>query len=211
MKNGVCPRLVASLTLSNKLRLFDLVQLHPTFSSKQAKKPYNNTKSSQLVMASNGEMSHAEMWDDSALVDSWNDAVEEYKKYHSIKARGENEDEVLSAVEGKSSGLAEITVVKGGEYDENTVDDQHAKANTSGKTADHDTIASQKLTQSNNMRSGPAQAVGGPPALPQHLIGQVHDEGLKNLLMSWYYAGYYTGLYEGQQQERAGSSAKHEA
>ena len=28
----------------------------------------------------------------------------------------------------------------------------------------------------------------------------VHDEGLKNLLMSWYYAGYYTGLYEGQQQ-----------
>lgn len=79
MKNGVCPRLVASLTLSNKLRLFDLVQLHPTFSSKQAKKPYNNTKSSQLVMASNGEMSHAEMWDDSALVDSWNDAVEEYK------------------------------------------------------------------------------------------------------------------------------------
>ena len=24
-------------------------------------------------------MSHAEIWDDSALVDSWNDALEEYK------------------------------------------------------------------------------------------------------------------------------------
>ena len=28
----------------------------------------------------------------------------------------------------------------------------------------------------------------------------VKDEALKNLMMSWYYAGYYTGLYEGQQQ-----------
>ena len=29
----------------------------------------------------------------------------------------------------------------------------------------------------------------------------VKDEALKNLMMSWYYAGYYTGLYEGQQQQ----------
>lgn len=162
-------------------------------------------------MTSNRSISHAEVWDDSALVDSWNDAVEEYKKYHSIKARGENEDEVLSAVEVKSSGFADATIIEEGQFHENAVNDQHAKANASGKTADHDTITSQRPTQSNNMRSGPAQALSGPPALPQHLIGQVHDEGLKNLLMSWYYAGYYTGLYEGQQQERTGSSAKHEA
>lgn len=30
-------------------------------------------------MAHKGTVSHAEMWDDSALVDSWNDALEEYK------------------------------------------------------------------------------------------------------------------------------------
>lgn len=28
----------------------------------------------------------------------------------------------------------------------------------------------------------------------------VQNEELKNLMMSWYYAGYYTGLYEGKQQ-----------
>jgi hypothetical protein len=28
----------------------------------------------------------------------------------------------------------------------------------------------------------------------------VQDENLKNLMMSWYYAGYYTGLHAGQQQ-----------
>ncbi len=38
----------------------------------------------------------------------------------------------------------------------------------------------------------------------------VHDDRLKNLLMSWYYAGYYTGLFEGQQQGEA-ALAKHEA
>lgn len=27
----------------------------------------------------------------------------------------------------------------------------------------------------------------------------VSNEAVKNLIMSWYYAGYYTGLYEGQQ------------
>ena len=63
------------------------------------------------------------------------------------------------------------------------------------------------------------------PALPQHLIGQgetcwprdvhglrkanrwldaVNDEGLKNLLMAWYYCGYYTGLHEGRQQGAGG-------
>ena len=26
-----------------------------------------------------GDISHAEMWDDSELMDSWNDALEEYK------------------------------------------------------------------------------------------------------------------------------------
>jgi len=26
----------------------------------------------------------------------------------------------------------------------------------------------------------------------------VKDEALRNLMMSWYYAGYYTGLYDGQ-------------
>jgi len=31
----------------------------------------------------------------------------------------------------------------------------------------------------------------------------VQDEGLKNLMMSWYYAGYYTGLFEGQQKAYA--------
>jgi hypothetical protein len=36
----------------------------------------------------------------------------------------------------------------------------------------------------------------------------VQDENLKNLMMSWYYAGYYTGLHAGQQQA-ASNDAQH--
>jgi len=34
-------------------------------------------------------------------------------------------------------------------------------------------------------------------------VRAVQDENLKNIMMSWYYAGYYTGLYEGQQKASA--------
>ena len=65
-------------------------------------------------------MSHAEIWDDSALVESWNEALEEYKvylhltcyiyshsninlsqHYHSIHARGEKVEDVLRSFDGK--------------------------------------------------------------------------------------------------------------
>ena len=55
------------------------------------------------------------------------------------------------------------------------------------------------------------------PAVPQAMMGSgidrlqtnscnlanykaVQSEDMKNLMLSWYYAGYYTGLYEGKQQ-----------
>jgi hypothetical protein len=74
--------------------------------------------------------------------------------------------------------------------------------------------------------SAPAPSVPvGPPApgipnIPQALIGMskfsqanpvvessneltAQDENIKNIMMSWYYAGYYTGLYDGQQKAYA--------
>lgn len=37
-------------------------------------------------------------------------------------------------------------------------------------------------------------------------VFEVHDEGVKNLMMSWYYAGYYTGLYEGRKQSSSNAT-----
>jgi hypothetical protein len=67
-------------------------------------------------------MSHAEIWDDSALVDSWNEALKEYKarsppsrakseligkqQYHSISARGEQVEDVLRNSENQRNGMS---------------------------------------------------------------------------------------------------------
>jgi hypothetical protein len=42
--------------------------------------------------------------------------------------------------------------------------------------------------------------------MPHAALAQVQDEGLKNLMMAWYFAGYYTGLHEGQQRASQNSS-----
>ncbi|KAK6955825.1 hypothetical protein Daesc_003469 [Daldinia eschscholtzii] len=44
-------------------------------------------------------LSHKEIWDDSALIDSWNDALKEYEKYHSIHKNGGNVEDLLKSHE----------------------------------------------------------------------------------------------------------------
>ncbi|KAG4414881.1 hypothetical protein IFR04_011957 [Cadophora malorum] len=156
-------------------------------------------------MAFNGDVSHSQIWDDSSLVDSWNEALDEYKKYHSIKARGENVEQVLKEAGSPSQ---QVSVQQMGEdlhYEEGV--DSHAKKEASEKTADLDITSHQEHVPVVEQREHSNRS----PALPQHLIGQVHDEDLKNLLMSWYYAGYYTGLHEGKQTAKGDKLAKHEA
>ncbi|KAL8851602.1 MAG: hypothetical protein Q9198_011062, partial [Flavoplaca austrocitrina] len=44
-------------------------------------------------------LSHEEIWDDSALVNSWDLALQEYQLYHSIHARGERVEDVIKEAE----------------------------------------------------------------------------------------------------------------
>ncbi|KAJ9165199.1 hypothetical protein NKR19_g564 [Coniochaeta hoffmannii] len=146
-------------------------------------------------------MNHDEIWDDSALIESWNDALAEYKKYHSIHAKGGSVDDLppkrsetrpdaKPETRGSSQPMDESEVE---ERDETAMRDAQMDGGFRGETSQDDS-------------TGPGATVGlaEPGALgPQTLLGGVQDEGLKKLLMSWYYAGYYTGLYEGQQQQQA--------
>ncbi|KAH7407743.1 hypothetical protein BKA64DRAFT_706152 [Cadophora sp. MPI-SDFR-AT-0126] len=151
-------------------------------------------------MASNGNPSHSQIWDDSSLVDSWNEALDEYKKYHSIKARGGNVDQILKEAGNTNKQMGEDV-----HYE--VAQDPHAKKGASEETADVDITSYEEHVPVVEQREHSNRS----PALPQHLIGQVHDNDLKNLLMSWYYAGYYTGLHEGKQTAKADKLAKHEA
>ncbi|KAK1958813.1 hypothetical protein LY78DRAFT_707401 [Colletotrichum sublineola] len=147
------------------------------------------------------EMTHAEMWDDSVLINSWNEALDEYKKYHSIHAKGGKLED--GDLQGKTEPQTIEAQTEATDQPE-IVDDAQGANKTkgaAGSSTDVQTNPSgvaieEAIPSHGGNRPGPA--VMG----PQSLLGTVQDEGLKRLLMSWYYAGYYTGLYEGQQQQQ---------
>ncbi|KAM0444145.1 hypothetical protein ACHAQK_002900 [Fusarium lateritium] len=134
-------------------------------------------------------LSQEEIWDDSSLIDSWNEALNEYKKYHSIHAKGGSLRDL------ESQNLAAIKAASDAEQPQAKV--------TEDTELDLAATEEKKETPStHNEAKGPAVPQGLPSFPIQIVLGSVQDESLKKLLMSWYYAGYYTGLYEGQQQNQ---------
>ncbi|QSS51558.1 SMN domain-containing protein [Histoplasma capsulatum var. duboisii H88] len=158
-------------------------------------------------------LTQEEIWDDSALVQSWDDAVEEYNLYHSIQARGESVDEVLRAEDARIRAEDEATfgehaaedpphahpVAEFESVDEEANDqDMEMEAGTDSHGAQQEASSAKKSPEANRT------AGGGFATMPQ-LVSQGDDassadKALKNLMMAWYFAGYYTGLYEGQQR-----------
>ncbi|KAG0136744.1 hypothetical protein HOY82DRAFT_549755 [Tuber indicum] len=202
-------------------------------------------------MASSSEqLTHEEIWDDSILVNTWDEALQEYKKYHSIEATGGDVNKVLQEALGetempdatssdqgtgnsgeKDTGVANPPHQEGGRVGQGAVlphvevpgvknvdtlmEDQRAgegrgvptKQGVQGPVAsDHEQNPVHGEEQGIN--GLPSQTVPPPglPPIPQTIIGGAENEVLRNLMMSWYYAGYYTGLYEGQQQQQHGKN-----
>ncbi|KAL8802332.1 MAG: hypothetical protein Q9200_006622 [Gallowayella weberi] len=166
-------------------------------------------------------LSHEEIWDDSALLNSWDAALQEYQLYHSIHARGEKVEDVLKqAVDsgqvtmdsppdmGKTAinGMAQSEELEDGEVE----DEQVGEDTLLNGGAEKDAAKTEEIHLNKNQRYSPplaeSEASRNFPqssVVPSMLMNGVQDEGLKNLMMSWYYAGYYTGLYEGQKQSDA--------
>ncbi|KAK4454977.1 hypothetical protein QBC34DRAFT_374749 [Podospora aff. communis PSN243] len=156
-------------------------------------------------MDGENNLTHDEIWDDSALVNSWNQALDEYKKYHSIHAAGGTVEELIES-EQRTAARRDAkpeTKSAGGPIDDGDATPQLRSDETRPEAAE-------KIGE---MSPGTSQGGGIPVMGPQVLLGSVQDEDLKKLLMSWYYAGYYTGLFEGKQQAQAelagGSQSNH--
>ncbi|KAI1842720.1 hypothetical protein JX266_011041 [Neoarthrinium moseri] len=137
-------------------------------------------------------LTHEEIWDDSSLVNSWNDALEEYKKYHSIHSKGGNVDDILQQNEAGHGSDAK--------------NEEHPTAPAKQDEAGSEMSLTKRqdgIDEGGNpdgLRSHSSAQI--PAGIPAPLLGSVRDESLKKLLMSWYYAGYYTGYYEGQQAQQ---------
>ncbi|EME83964.1 uncharacterized protein MYCFIDRAFT_195150 [Pseudocercospora fijiensis CIRAD86] len=121
-----------------------------------------------------GELSHEEVWDDSDLVQNWNDAFEEYKKYHSLAARGE---------QVQSSSASKATSGPNGALKPSTTPANFVPA----------LVASQAETAS----SAP-QPVAGPAGTAQTNVSALPPapHGLGSLLPTL----VSSSLYEGQQK-----------
>ncbi|KAJ0414977.1 hypothetical protein BJY00DRAFT_294189 [Aspergillus carlsbadensis] len=154
-------------------------------------------------------LTQEEIWDDSALVRSWDEAVEEYRLYHSIHAKGENVEDVLREAEAAAQAEAEAEAAIGGagswtrvdaEKDDEMADAEPATAVhvPEAATANGSTQRVDRPSKDGSTAAWTAPQACGmpPPGFPQ---GQ--DEGLKNLMMAWYYAGYYTAQYEEQKRK----------
>ncbi|KAI0601867.1 hypothetical protein F4775DRAFT_604775 [Biscogniauxia sp. FL1348] len=172
-----------------------------------------------------GKLTHDEIWDDSALVDSWNEALEEYKRYHSIHRHGGNVDALRKPTSEQNGSDAKRSTDEIDDLLDPGVDKADAEMTgevkeapvSSSSAAIHEEnpdgpgILGRDLTKILMKHAQDGRPEGGTPTtqhshphglgpgpVPAGLLGSVRDEGLKRLLMSWYYAGYYTGYYEGQ-------------
>ncbi|MCJ1473075.1 hypothetical protein MMC13_001725 [Lambiella insularis] len=161
-------------------------------------------------------LTQEEIWDDSALLRSWDEALEEYKLYHSIHARGERVEDVLREAETAEQPVADdplSTLNENLSPAKKSLDDEAfaggelegvraSKSNKQQPELGEETVRPNRspipTEPHETQASGTLQDAS---AIPQGTISaSTQDEALKSLMMSWYWAGYYTGFYEGQKQ-----------
>ena len=192
-----------------------------------------------------------EIWDDSALIRSWEDAYAEYQFYHSVHARGEDIEEVLRRAEAEAEAVTtdhralengkvegSTTKVNGqpedkamtkgaesfdGKLDESrdqaikmiAVDDEFADGIARNLNED-DEIEEGELDEAEvtttTMNEVAVEQIGSLSTKDKKRTGvdpavacQQNDAGgasqtLENIKMAYYWAGYYSGLYDGQRQ-----------
>lgn len=168
-------------------------------------------------------LTQEEIWDDSALIQSWDEAVQEYEFYHSIHAKGENIEDVLRHAEASESAADTDRAHEGDisplvsnvdgdvQWDGGGIDEKQppsiresemshiTQATVAATTAPH----GQEAAEAASSKMGTNDPGGEFVNMPQMVLGgdtSASSEQLKSLMMSWYFAGYYTGLYEGQQR-----------
>ncbi|KAL9624899.1 MAG: hypothetical protein Q9160_000946 [Pyrenula sp. 1 TL-2023] len=156
-------------------------------------------------------LTHDEIWDDSALIRSWDEAVED------IHARGEDVEEVLRSVatddmvlDKPAQNVASSETSNRVPRDVNAdtieveeIEDCEIEDNDIDQSAGTGPAAPPKTTAIET--SGPGNTGSGSTdldaaAVPHEVLSGQNDN-LKNLMMAWYWAGYYTRQAEEQEQQ----------
>lgn len=140
------------------------------------------------------------LWEDSSLVRQWDDAVEEYQKYHSLEARGvrtldDLKQEEAIATENVDHDKNSNVNIELGHSISNEAHEESDPAITDAEDEDEEAQGSQSSVtiQDKNMHVAKENKTSN---FGISLEG--FDEGTKSLIMAWYWAGYYQGLELGK-------------
>jgi len=155
------------------------------------------------------DLTHQEIWDDSALIDAWNSAAAEYEQYH-----GKNKNWKKEPV--KKSPLWHVTPPSG------------SKSKSSGQGTKSTTSAMTNKDSATTVRNGkdgeeddskpfnfdtyvpnhdPSLSANSGPDYAQYYLPNVsgatvsQDEAFERALSAMYWGGYWTAVYHYQRQQ----------
>ncbi|RKF82525.1 putative survival motor neuron-like protein 1 [Golovinomyces cichoracearum] len=112
--------------------------------------------------------SQAEIWDDSILIESWNDALEEYKKYHSIAACKTNHNESVETFGSPSTQTVGETTTNDCEEDLPSNSPRASQTAVCNERSDNHHDEQKTLnTEPEDIKENKSV-----PVIPQHLVGQ---------------------------------------
>ncbi|KTW26027.1 hypothetical protein T552_03296 [Pneumocystis carinii B80] len=127
--------------------------------------------------ASEEKLSYEEIWDDSMLIAAWDAAVHEYKTYHS----NVNQDDNKNLEEEKSLYVLESDF-------QNNFNSESPKENINEIDSDEIFRIAQNNDSERDSEKTKDTFINSTSITPPLQIFN-NDHVLKNLLMSWYYAG----------------------
>ncbi|KAI6022592.1 hypothetical protein EDC04DRAFT_338071 [Pisolithus marmoratus] len=144
------------------------------------------------------ELTHEDIWDDSALIDAWNSAQAEYEVYHG-KSKGWKKEPIKKsplwynvprATVGKQSKVPKDVIVEGDA-------DNTAPINFDTFVPTHDPSLSEPQARSHHVfnTTAPNTSEFLPPASTSMVS---RDEAFNNALNAMYWSGYWTAVYHCQ-------------
>ncbi|KIY62971.1 hypothetical protein CYLTODRAFT_446899 [Cylindrobasidium torrendii FP15055 ss-10] len=166
------------------------------------KKRKNNNMNAQPVEneVDEVELTHEEIWDDSALIDAWNSAQEEYAAFHG-KDDWKSEPVKKSTIwykdppKNQTSPVSVTPVSKPAPSQPSPAPENSAPLNFDTFVPSHDPTLSLTEPSASTDFAGDALAAPSGPMVSQ-------DEAFKRALGAMYWTGYWTAMYHAQRQNQ---------
>ncbi|WFC97801.1 hypothetical protein MYAM1_000521 [Malassezia yamatoensis] len=160
----------------------------------------------EIELPSGNPLDSKEIWDDRFLLDTWRAAEEEYKEFH--QRRSEHIDQLQAKNKDvRWYSLPDFTLQTPSNDGHNELGDGDIYAANdplSGNTGQPQQ-QSEKTDTYNRTEAEERQTNPTPVSLPSLELpnGMPASETLQNLMMAWYYTGYYSALHQQEQSSQS--------